>query len=114
MKTANPPTIMFVPVNTRDGTPKDTLRNIELVPEFVVNLVPHALAAVMNSSVATGTAAIPIFSSFNVSCKLHVVQDPQSARASITASAPRILSITAAGAGLAKVGFISRITVATP
>jgi flavin reductase (DIM6/NTAB) family NADH-FMN oxidoreductase RutF len=42
--TANPPTLMFVPVNTRDGAKKDTLRNLELVPEFVVNLVPFALA----------------------------------------------------------------------
>src|SRR5580698_3979255 len=50
--TANPPTLMFVPVNNRDGAPKDTLRNIELVPEFVVNLVPHALAAVMNDTAA--------------------------------------------------------------
>jgi flavin reductase (DIM6/NTAB) family NADH-FMN oxidoreductase RutF len=48
--TANPPTLMFVPVNNREGTKKDTLRNIELIPEFVVNLVPHALAAVMNQT----------------------------------------------------------------
>lgn len=46
--TANPPTLMFVPVNTRDGTKKDTVRNIEQVPEFVVNLVPFALAEQMN------------------------------------------------------------------
>ncbi len=46
--TANPPTLMFVPVNTRDGAKKDTVRNIEQVPEFVVNLVPFALAEQMN------------------------------------------------------------------
>lgn len=46
--TANPPTLMFSPVNTRDGTKKDTVRNIEEVPEFVVNLVPFALAEQMN------------------------------------------------------------------
>lgn len=48
--TANPPTLMFVPVNTRDGSKKDTLRNLELVPEFVVNLVPSALAEAMNAT----------------------------------------------------------------
>src|SRR5450755_2573664 len=48
--TANPPTLMFVPTNTRDGAKKDTLRNIELVPEFVVNLVPQALAGPMNDT----------------------------------------------------------------
>ena len=49
---ANPPTLMFVPVNTRDGAKKDTVRNIEAVPEFVVNLVPFALAEAMNATAA--------------------------------------------------------------
>jgi len=48
--TANPPTLMFVPVNNREGGKKDTVRNIELIPEFVVNLVPHSLAAAMNKT----------------------------------------------------------------
>lgn len=50
--TANPPTLMFVPVNTRDGTKKDTVRNIEAVPEFVVNLVPFALGDQMSATSA--------------------------------------------------------------
>lgn len=49
---ANPPTLMFVPVNTREGAKKDTTRNIEAVPEFVVNLVPFALAEPMNATSA--------------------------------------------------------------
>jgi flavin reductase (DIM6/NTAB) family NADH-FMN oxidoreductase RutF len=49
---ASPPTLMFVPANKRDGVKKDTVRNIELVPEFVVNLVPRALAEAMNSTSA--------------------------------------------------------------
>src|SRR5262245_31707971 len=48
--TANPPTLMFVPVNKRDGTKKDTVRNIEEVPEFVVNLVSFALGERMNQT----------------------------------------------------------------
>ncbi|HWA88049.1 MAG TPA: flavin reductase family protein [Opitutus sp.] len=51
--TANPPTLMFVPVNSRDGTKKDTVRNIEEVPEFVVNLVSRGQAEVMNATSAT-------------------------------------------------------------
>ncbi|MEO6873851.1 MAG: flavin reductase family protein [Opitutaceae bacterium] len=47
--TANPPTLMFVPVNNRQGMKKDTVRNLEAVPEFVVNLVSHALAESMNA-----------------------------------------------------------------
>jgi flavin reductase (DIM6/NTAB) family NADH-FMN oxidoreductase RutF len=50
--TSNPPTLMFVPVNTRDGTKKDTVRNIEQVGEFVVNLVSFALAEKMNATSA--------------------------------------------------------------
>jgi flavin reductase (DIM6/NTAB) family NADH-FMN oxidoreductase RutF len=51
--TSNPPTLMFVPVNNRDGQPKDTVRNILQVPEFVINLVSYALAEPMNATSAT-------------------------------------------------------------
>jgi len=50
--TANPPTLMFVPVNNRQGGKKDTVRNIEAVPEFVVNLVSRELAEQMNQTAA--------------------------------------------------------------
>jgi flavin reductase (DIM6/NTAB) family NADH-FMN oxidoreductase RutF len=49
---SNPPTLLFVPTNNRGGGKKDTLRNIEDVPEFVVNVVPHALASQMNATSA--------------------------------------------------------------
>ena len=49
---SNPPTLMFVPTNTRDGGKKDTLRNIEAVQEFVVNLVPYSLVDPMNATAA--------------------------------------------------------------
>ncbi len=49
---ANPPTLMFVPVNTRDGSKKDTVRNLEQVPECVVNLVSFELAQKMNACAA--------------------------------------------------------------
>ena len=49
---AHPPTLLFVPVNNRQGGKKDTVRNIEAVPEFVVNLVSHALAEQMNATAA--------------------------------------------------------------
>ena len=51
--TSNPPTLMFVPVNNRDGQPKDTVRNIRQVPEFVVHVVPFALGEPMNASAAS-------------------------------------------------------------
>jgi flavin reductase (DIM6/NTAB) family NADH-FMN oxidoreductase RutF len=49
---ARPPTLMFSVANHHDGRKKDTVRNIEAVPEFVVNLVPFALAEQMSASSA--------------------------------------------------------------
>jgi flavin reductase (DIM6/NTAB) family NADH-FMN oxidoreductase RutF len=49
---ANPPTVLFCPVNRRDGSKKDTLINIEATPEFVVNIVPFTLASPMNETSA--------------------------------------------------------------
>jgi flavin reductase (DIM6/NTAB) family NADH-FMN oxidoreductase RutF len=50
--TSRPPTLMFVPVTKIDGTPKDTLRNIEATGEFVVNLVNADVAESMNATAA--------------------------------------------------------------
>jgi flavin reductase (DIM6/NTAB) family NADH-FMN oxidoreductase RutF len=49
---ACPPTIVFSPVNKRDGSKKDTVRNLEAVPEFVLNVVSEPLAGAMNDSAA--------------------------------------------------------------
>jgi flavin reductase (DIM6/NTAB) family NADH-FMN oxidoreductase RutF len=67
--TSNPPTLMFVPVNTRDGTKKDTVRNIEQVAEFVVNLVPFALAVPMNETSAMLPYGESEFEAFGVAPK---------------------------------------------
>lgn len=50
--TSRPPTLMFVPVTKIDGTPKDTLRNIEATKEFVVNLVSAELGEAMSNTAA--------------------------------------------------------------
>lgn len=49
---ANPPTLLFCVANDRTGKKKDTLVNVEQVPEFVVNVVPYALREPMNQSSA--------------------------------------------------------------
>jgi flavin reductase (DIM6/NTAB) family NADH-FMN oxidoreductase RutF len=50
---ANPPVICFCPMNRgSDGGRKDTLRNIEAVKEFVVNVVSEEFAEQMNVSSA--------------------------------------------------------------
>ncbi len=47
---ANPPSLLFCPANNRHGKKKDTLLNVEATPEFVVNIVPFALARPMNDT----------------------------------------------------------------
>ena len=46
----NPPVLAFSVVNRSDGSMKDTVTNIEQVPEFVVNLVSVELLSVMEFS----------------------------------------------------------------
>jgi flavin reductase (DIM6/NTAB) family NADH-FMN oxidoreductase RutF len=46
---SEPPLLGFG-ITPRDGGPKDTGNNIRRTPEFVVNLVPHALAEAMNAT----------------------------------------------------------------
>lgn len=48
----SPMTLVFCPGVHADGRKKDSWRNIEAVPEFVVNLVSHDLAAQMNQTAA--------------------------------------------------------------
>lgn len=48
----NPPTVVFSVANKRDGSKKDTLINVEATREFVVNIVPFALAEPMNATSA--------------------------------------------------------------
>jgi flavin reductase (DIM6/NTAB) family NADH-FMN oxidoreductase RutF len=49
---ANPPAVMFSPVNRRDGSRKDTVRNVEATGEFVLNIVSAVLAHPMNATSA--------------------------------------------------------------
>src|SRR5580693_791013 len=47
---ANPPVVVFSPTNRRDGSKKDTLLNLEAVPEFVLNAAVEDLAGPMNAT----------------------------------------------------------------
>src|SRR3954453_20366976 len=66
-------------------------------------------ASSRNGSVATAPAGIPSRSSLTMSCTLHDVQEPQSARPS-TARWPRLAMrrMSAGSAGLEKVSFAPR------
>lgn len=45
---ANPPVVVFSPTLRRDGTKKDTLKNIESAGEFVINAAVAKLAQMIN------------------------------------------------------------------
>ncbi len=47
---ANPPVVVFSPNLRRDGTKKDTLRNVEARGEFVLNAAVESLAEQVNAS----------------------------------------------------------------
>jgi len=47
---ANPPVVVFSPTLRRDGSKKDTLRNLEATGEFVLNAAVDALAEKINLS----------------------------------------------------------------
>src|SRR2546428_13723056 len=47
---ANPPVVVFSPLLRRDGTRKDTLRNVQATGEFVLNAAVESLAKQVNLS----------------------------------------------------------------
>ena len=47
---ANPPSVVFSPTANRSGAPKDTLRNIEAIGEYVINVVTYAMREGMNET----------------------------------------------------------------
>jgi flavin reductase (DIM6/NTAB) family NADH-FMN oxidoreductase RutF len=49
---ASPPMLIFVGANDRTGKRKDSVVNVEQVPEFVVNVVPYELHEPMNHTSA--------------------------------------------------------------
>lgn len=48
----DPPLLLFCPQRRGDGSPKDTLRNVQTTGEFVLHIVSEELAAAMNQSSA--------------------------------------------------------------
>jgi flavin reductase (DIM6/NTAB) family NADH-FMN oxidoreductase RutF len=47
---ADPPVVVFAPNEKSKGTPKDTLRNVHEVPEFVANLAHASLRSQINET----------------------------------------------------------------
>ncbi len=63
---ANPPSMLFCPVNRRDGSRKDSLLNVLDTKEFVVNVVSAADAETMNNSSADFAAEVSEFEALGI------------------------------------------------
>ena len=111
--TSSPPSLLFVPVNTRDGSKKDTVRNIEAVQEFVVNLVPFALSEPMNATSAMLPHGESEFAAFNIeAAPSEKVRPPRVARAPISFEC-RLHQIVPVGTGPLAANIIIGLIVST-
>ena len=63
---ASPPTLLFVGANDRNGKKKDSVVNVEEVPEFVVNIVSHDLREPMNLTSAPLPHGVSEFEHFQI------------------------------------------------
>lgn len=63
---ANPPSLLFCPVNRRDGSKKDSLLNVLETEEFVVNVVSAADADLMNNTSADYDSNVSEFEALNI------------------------------------------------
>ena len=96
---ASPPTLMFCGANDRTGRKKDSVLNVEQVPEFVVNIVPYALRDPMNLTSAALPHGESEFEKFNVVSAPSTLVRPPRVAASPVAFECRLDRIVVIGAG---------------
>lgn len=96
---ANPPTLLFTGANDRTGKKKDTIHNVEQVPEFVVNIVSYALREPMNLSSAPLPAGESEFEKFDIASVPSSLVRPPRVAASPVAFECRLDRIVRIGEG---------------
>lgn len=97
--TSAPPTLLFVPVNLRDGAKKDTVLNLEVVPECVVHIVPRGLAEKMNACAARLPHGESEFAAFGIEAVPSVKVRPPRVAAAPAAFECRVRQIVGVGEG---------------
>lgn len=97
--TSSPPTLLFIPVNLRDGAKKDTVLNLEAVPECVVNIVPHALAEKMNACAARLPHGESEFAAFGIEASPSAMVRPPRVAAAPAAFECRVRQTVPVGEG---------------
>lgn len=92
----SPPVIAFSVVNRSDGSMKDTVKNIQMIPEFVVNLVSVALLSPMEYSaraIPYGTDAAAIVGIHWLASKTIRPLRIEEAKISLECALERIVSL---------------------
>jgi flavin reductase (DIM6/NTAB) family NADH-FMN oxidoreductase RutF len=97
--TSKPPTLLFVPVNLRDGAKKDTVLNLEQVPECVVHIVPRALTEKMNACAARLPRGESEFAAFGIAAVPSVRVRPPRVADAPAAFECRVRQIVSVGEG---------------
>lgn len=80
---ANPPSVLFCPVNRRDGSQKDSLINVLETGEFVVNVVSSANAELMNQTSADFDSEISEFAELDIATSDSIKVKPPRVAASL-------------------------------
>jgi flavin reductase (DIM6/NTAB) family NADH-FMN oxidoreductase RutF len=96
---ASPPTLLFTGANDRTGRKKDTILNVEQVPEFVVNVVPYALREPMNLTSAALPHGESEFEKFHIATAPSSLVKPPRVAASPVAFECRLDRIVRVGEG---------------
>ncbi len=96
---ASPPTLLFTGANDRHGNKKGTIRNVEQVPEFVVNIVPYALRDAMNNTSAPLPHGESEFEKFGIASAPSLRVKPPRVAASPAAFECRVDRIVRVGEG---------------
>lgn len=97
--TSNPPSVLFCPVNDRNGKKKDTLRNIEETGEFVVNICDFAHGQQMNASAALLGPEESEFEKFSIPTETSLVVKPPRVAGAPVAMECSLHSIVRVGEG---------------
>ena len=96
---ASPPTLLFTGANDRTGKKKDSVVNVEQVPEFVVNIVSYALREPMNATSAPLPHGESEFEKFHIATAPSLRVRPPRVAASPVAFECRLDRIVRIGEG---------------
>ena len=113
---SRPPSLLFCPANKRDGSRKDTLRNIEDTGTFVVNVVSEELARQMHASSADVDFEVDEFAAVGLTAvaseRPHAAPRVGEAKVSIECELMQAIHLgTGPGASNVVIGRIERIHI---